>query len=419
MRKITLMLVFLISLMSLSMSAFAAPAMPVTVERVEVEGVELDPSGSTPIREVLDRGDELDVRVRLIGNQTVEDATLRVFIDGYKYETISDSVWIHEIEADRAYTEDFSIRLPSDLKDGEYILQVMLSNADRESLIEEYDIEIARAEDLLAIDDVVFYDDLFAQPGEALYSIVRVENMGDDDQESVKVTMSVPALGIKTSDYMDKIEAEDSETSTELYVRVPMNARAGQYDVEIEVEYDKGYESVSEFYTLTVVEAESKPVVEEPKTLVSAAIEPQTIKVGSTGVYPITISNLGNSAKTYTITIQSAADWGTFKVSPSNLLLLESKEAKTAYLYVTPNANADETNLFVVEINDGTESKQVALQADVSAQETGGFRRALEIGLIVLVVLLVIVGLIVAFTKLASNDDDDDEDDDETTQTYY
>lgn len=420
MRKITLMLVFLVSLMALSMNAFAAQ-IPVTVDRVEVEGIGLDTTGTTPIREVLDRGDELNVRVRLVGNVSVEDATLTVFISGYKYETISDSVRVHKIDADRAYTEDLTIKLPSDIEDGNYKLRVMLSDKDYETLVQDYDIDIARAEDLLTIDDVVFYDDLVAQPGEALYSIVRVENMGDNDQESVKVTMSAPELGIMTSDYMDTIDAGDSETSTELYVRVPMDTKPGTYDVNVNVEYDKGHESVSKSYTLTVLEAKNTATTtDEPKTLVSAAIEPQTIKVGSTGVYPITISNLGNSAKTYTITIQSAADWASFKVSPSNLLLLESKEAKTAYLYVTPNANADDTNLFVVEINDGKESKQVALQADISAQNSSsGFRRALEIGLIVLVVLLVIVGLIVAFTKLASTDEDEDEDEDETTQTYY
>ncbi len=418
--------VFLMMVLA-SLGVFAQP-LPVDIDWVEVENVELEATTST-FRETFDRDEEIEVRVRLTVPSSVpddlEDVTLTVFLSGYEFDTISDSERIHRMKPGRAYTEELNLRLPQLMDKGDYKLRVMVTDKDSETLVEEYDIDVTLEENLLAIRDVVFFEDETVRPGESLYSVVRVENFGDDDEENVKVSVSIPELGIRTADFMDEIESGDSESSTELYLRIPEDAKAGEYDAEVKLEYNE-FESTSKMYTVTVLDKKAPSADDEsPKTLVSAAIEPQSVQVGSTAVYPITISNLADNAKTYTLTVESASDWASFKVNPSNLVLLEPREAKTLYLYVTPQAGADETNLFVVSINDGEEKQQGALQADVEAgteagtEDSGNFSRALEVSLIVLVVILVIVGLIVAFTKLASRDEDEDEDEDETTQTYY
>lgn len=417
-RKLSALVLFVVSLVALSTMVSAA-FNPVTVDMIKING---DTMGSSV--EEYDVEDELEVKLRLVSPEDVEEVFVTVLLHGYKYETISDSTRIHKLYGDRSQTETFNLELPELMESGEYNLEVLISgDKNIDTAVSVYDIFINKGEHDLMIDDVVFFDSDEVRPGQALYTIVRVMNNGEDDEENVKVSVSVPELDIKTSDFMDEVEGEDSETSTELYLRVPVTAKPGVYDAVVELEYDNGYETVAKTYELTVLPEEVAKTVIEAKTLVSAAIEPQTARVGSTVVYPITISNLGDDAVTYTVTIETADDWATFKVSPSNLVLLEPKEAKTVYLYVTPKAGADEENIFVASINGNDETQQVALQTDVvEAEEETGFRKTLEIGLIVLVVLLVIIGLIVAFTKLASRDDDfddDEDDDDESTQTYY
>ncbi len=417
MNKTGFLFVFLSLLVFSSLGVMAAP-IPVDLEWVEVSGTRLDPTGQSVLREEYRRDDELNVRLRLSTPTEVEDVVVTAFVSGYEFSTISDSVRLHRMNPGRAYTRDLDIRLPELMEDGEYKLRILITDKDSESLVQEYDIAVGLDEHMLVISDVVFYESEVARPGEAMYSIVRLANRGDRDYDDVRVSMSIPELGISTTDFVNTIESGETRTSPELYLRMPQDAKAGTYDVVVEADYHH-VRSTTETFSIDVVET-SEPKPAEPKTVVSASTETQTVSVGSNAVYPVTISNLAGQSRTYKLSIEATDEWADFRVSPSNLVLLEGYEAKTVYVHATPKAGASDTNVFVLNIEDGTDKSQVAFQTDVlPVEDRTGFRRALEIGLIVLVVLLVIVGLIVAFTRLASREDEDEDEDDETTQTYY
>ncbi len=419
MKKIGTLFVFLSLILLASMGVMAAP-IPVGIEWIEVEGVRLDPSGVSVLREEFRREDELNVRVRLSSPTRVDDVTVTAFISGYEFGGISDSIRLHRMDPGRALTRNLNIQLPQLMEDGEYRLRILVTDRNSETLVQEYDIAVGLDEHKLIISDMIFFEKDTFSPGESLYTVVRVRNMGDRDYDNARISVSVPELGIRTADFMNRIDAGESRTSSELFMRIPSDAKPGTYDVIVDVDYHHT-RTTSRTFSIEV-EGAAKEEPEAPRTVVSAATEPQTAKVGSAAVYPITISNLGSASKTYTLSIESAGDWAEFRISPSNLILLEGHEARTVFLYATPNANAQDSNIFVLSIDDGKDKTQVAFQTDVEhvEEDRTGFRRALEIGLIVLVVLLVVIGLIVAFTRLAARDEeDDDEEDDETTQTYY
>ena len=417
MKKIGFLFVFISLIVLASMGAMAAP-IPVGIEWVEVEGTRLDPSGQSVLREEFRREDELNVRIRLSSPTRVDDVVVTAFVSGYEFGGISDSLRIHRMDPGRALTRDLNLKLPHLMDDGEYKLRIIVTDRDSSALVEEFDIAVGLDEHKLVISDVIFFEKDTFSPGESLYGVVRLRNMGDRDYDNVRVNMRVPGLDIRTADFMNMIRAGETRSSSELFMRIPMDAKPGVYDVIVEVDYHH-FRTTSRTFSIEVVGRDA-PAVEPTRTVVSAATEPQTVSVGSSAVYPITISNLGSHSRTYTLKIEAAGEWADFRISPSNLVLLEGYEAKTVYLHVTPNAGAQETNIFVLSVSDGKDVSQVAFQTDVThSQDVTGFRRALEIGLIVLVVLLVVIGLIVAFTRLAARDEEDEEEDDETTQTYY
>ncbi len=422
MRKTVLMFVFAAVLLLLSSVSASAAPISAAVEYVDVEGTRLDPTGQSTLREEFRRGDDMNVRVRISAGELVEDATLTVFISGYEFDTISDSVSISRLQEDRALTRELDISLPDDMEDGEYKMRVMLTDRDSETLVQEYDIALGLDRNELSISDVIFYDSQEVRAGDSLYAIIRARNMGYNDLDDVRASFEIPELGISTADYMSKLEEGRSKSSPELFLRIPSDAEAGTYDAELSLSYRGGRYETTRNYEIEVVEDEPREPDEKPKTEISVPKDPQSVTVGETAVYPITVKNLASSSRTYTFNVESGEEWGEFKLDPSSMVTVEGNSEETVYLRAKPKIGIEGRRSVVLSVSDGEDTKQIALQADVEPRDVeepdGAFRRGLEIGLIVLVVLLVVVGLVVAFTRLASREDDEDEDDEET-QTYY
>ncbi|MFH1409102.1 MAG: FixG Ig-like domain-containing protein, partial [Nanoarchaeota archaeon] len=242
--------------------------------------------------------------------------------------------------------------------------------------------------------------------------------------------VSIPELGISASDFIDELEADDkSTTSEELYMRIPTCTEPGLYDVKVTVTYDDGDEIASTTEVIEVREDEScgqdddKPVMEQ-QTVITVP-RTQSVAAGQGAVYPVTISNTGSKTKTYALTVSGIDAWGTYRVDPSNVVVVPAESAKTVFVYVNANEEAATgAYTFGLTVTSGEDSKVVNMEAVVSggsddndAAGFGNVKKGLEIALVVLVVVLVILGLIIGFNKLRGDDNDDDE---ETQgQTYY
>ena len=230
---------------------------------------------------------------------------------------------------------------------------------------------------------------------------------------------------MSASDYIDELEKEgdddDEATSEELYMRIPEATKAGEYDVKVEVIYDDGDEKATKEYRIMVVEgdmyevAEPKPIAE---TVITVGPESQDVVTGAEALYLLSITNKNTEIKTYTLSAETTVDFET-KISPSNVLVVKPGETQTAYIYVLTKKTATAgENIFSVTVKSNDEVlKQIPLKANVTVTEAGlSLKRALEIGLVVLVVLLVILGLIIGFNKLRGKEE---EEPGEETQTYY
>jgi len=276
----------------------------------------------------------------------------------------------------------------------------------------------------LIIRDVIFNPEPSVESGRALLTTVRVKNIGEKEEESIKVKVTIPELGLSASDYFDDIEDGKSETSEELYMRIPECVEAKDYKVKVTVEYDEGYETVSTEKMITItgdVCAAEEPV--EKKTVITVGPETQDVAQGASVIYPLTISNAGNTARTYVVSIDGAETWSTVEVTPSNLVVLNAGESKAVYVSLTANDDAVAgEHMFVLSVKSGdTTLKQVTLKADVTEERPSGalsLKRGLEIGVIILVVLLVILGLIIGFNKLRETGDEEPEESDKG-ETYY
>jgi hypothetical protein len=427
MKKILgLISVFLLSVLLVASSAFAA-VIPVSIDNTEIDGSHTNfwAGSSFDIK----RGEDIEIELELTSTQDLEDVEVEATIRGYSQsdrESLTDIVGPFNMRANTTYRKSLSLSVPQRIDDDSYLLRITIYDKNHDSVTGNFNLLIDNDENEVVIKDVVFSPENGVKAGSALLTSVRVRNYGQYE-EDVKVSVSIPALGVSASDYIDELEVSDSETSEELFIRIPQCAEAGVYDAVVTVEYDDGDEKVKGNYQVAVLEGETCGVVsQQPTTTVSGDTELKTAKVGEVITYPIAISNADDSAKQYAITV-SSADWATFKVSPSNLVVVDGKDTKIVYLYVTPKEGSEGDKAFIANVKTGAELKQVALQASVipseetnedNTVEKSGLKKSLEVGLIVLVVLLVILGLVIIFNKLTSSNDDD-EDEDEEAQTYY
>ncbi|MBI4439948.1 hypothetical protein HY638_03165 [Candidatus Woesearchaeota archaeon] len=397
------------------------------ISDVELDEDSLTDSSTNFVRDI-EKGDEFNVKVHFFSTVDADDVQVSAEIRGYDHDDrVEDISDVFDAKANVTYVKKLSLKFPQRLDQDRYKLRVQIQDRDSPTFEQTYELEIDAARHLIQIKDVVFSPENKVVAGRALLTTVRLQNRGEQDEEGIKVKVSIPELGISASDFIDELEAEgsddDEQSSEEIYLRIPSCADTGDYTVNIDVTFDEGDEVVSATRKITVESDDScapissSPSKEERKTTIVVGPDSLNVVPGQEAMYQIALTNSGSSARTYTIAVDGAS-WANFRVSPSNVLVLQPGESGAAYIFVSAkeDAPAGQNSFAVTVSSNGEVLKQVALKANISESASGWdkVKDGLEIGLIILVVLLVILGLIIGFNKLKGNGEDEEE-----SKTYY
>ena len=400
----SLLAIFIIGVLMSSM-AFAA----ITLDFVKVNGDEVTETGTNFILDV-DRGDELDVKVRLSSNVSLEDVQIEAVLRGIdSRETVDDITDTFDMKANVSYTKTLSLPLIDRIKQDQYKLRIRISDRDNPTAEITYELDIGTERHDVEVKDVVLSPDTEVKAGRALLATVRINNRGEKDEDGVKVVVSIPDLGVSAADFIDELEAEDKNddqaTTEEMFLRIPDDAETGEYKVVVDVFFDD-LDKKNSYTTSIFVSGEDKAIAEpkaEEKTIITVAADKQSATKGQEVAYPVALTNAGTSDKTYTIRADGAA-WASFRVTPSNVLVIGAGESKAFTVYASANKDApvgEQTFTVTISSNEKT-LKQLPLSMNVQESASGAstLKRSVEVGLVVLVILLVIIGLIIGFSKL-------------------
>ncbi|GIU68958.1 MAG: hypothetical protein KatS3mg002_0194 [Candidatus Woesearchaeota archaeon] len=372
------------------------------------------------------RGEDLNIDVCVKALSEVKDAQIEANIYGYKYSTrerdkVSDMTDTFDLDEGDNDCFELNLQIPTKMDIDYYKLRIRVADRDGISFEKMFQLNIKGSSRSSAIE----IKDFTIEPqeviaGRAFTAKVKVKNIGDYDLDDLKVTVSVPQLNIKTSEYMDTIDSDETKTFEELLLRIPECTREGRYNVEIVVEFDE-YEETSVSTYINVKSGDmcgTSSTGTEDKTVITVPSS-QEINVGTSVAYPIMIQNNMGQSKTYTLTVSGAAGWATTKIEPNAVVVVPAGQSKTVYLYVSPNINAElGDKILTLTVDSGTESKQIPLVAKLSKTTSGtttnwsNLRNGLELTFVVLVIILIIIGLIIAFNKMKDNKK-------EETEPYY
>lgn len=410
---------FLIAIMAIS-TCVSAISIDTTNMKVEINGNPVTESITAHIEDI-DRGEDLEIKARFKATANASNVELHAAIFGYEYNDrtmLSDVSSVFDVKEGVTYTETLHLSLPDRLDRNIWKLRLFFADRAGELVSKDYTLDVGTDRHQVKLKDITFSPETSVQAGEHLIAIARVKNTGEQPEEGIKIRISIPDLVVSTTDYIDVLESEETTTSEGLYMVIPECSPAGTYKAIIELSYADGEEITRSEKNIVVTEdsaCEAKQKAEE-KTILTVGPESQTVKAGEKIVYPITISNAGTTARQYTVSAETG-DWAELSISPSNVVVLESGEAKAVYVYATAKSDAEGEQLIAAKISSGDKVlKDITLKANVvGAAGWESVKKGLEVGLVILVILLVIIGLIIGFNRLKGNEDEEKDD----AQTYY
>ncbi len=417
MKKLGILSIIFVMLFSINFVA----ATDFDISKVEVNDITVTELGDAVYVEA---GSDVDVEVFIEGNGSSDNVRVKAWIGGYEYDLIEDRSDIFEVEPNVDYKKTLILYIPKDIDaSDDYTLNVEVFDDDQ-SLEKEFTLRVQEKRHFLDIQDIILRPSS-VESGKVLFVTVRVENLGDKKEEDIQVNVAIPELGVSSRDYIDELvpeentdddDEETSASSNEIFLRIPNDAKSGDYDVVVEVVYNRGHD-VIEGKTKVHVDGITKEVAKE-ETLVTVDSQSKTANRGEQVNYRVMVANLGNKAQRYSLEVSGESLWASSRVDP---LFVNVKPGETSELSVMLNVKEDAPtgrNSFVAKVkSDGTLVREISLSADVSGGVGlgEGTRRALTIVFGILVVLLIILGLVVAFNKMKGSEGEPEEE----GKSYY
>jgi uncharacterized membrane protein len=382
----------------------------------------------------VERGDVLEIEVviqaaQLIENGLVDDVRVEAKILGYEFGSVFAVSGLFSVEEGGLYKKDLTLQIPYDIDSSEeYTLRVEVSDpVDEEQF--ETTLRVDERRHDINIFDLLMNPSNTIKAGKPLFVTVRVENLGEKKEENVKVTAMVPELGISASNFIEELvsqiqedteifrEDEESSRQIDLLLRVPEDAPSGDYNLVVEVEYNRGHSVVTATRRLSVEGIQEQGASE---TVVNIDSTSRKASVGQEVSYGLMIANLGNEKGIYTIQLDGTSPWAEARVEPSFLNILPESTGQ-ARVYVTPSEDAETKDyVFIARVLLGNEVvNEIPIHTNVEgkASATIAFKNVLATIFIVLIVVLIVLGLVIAYRK--SRDKEEEPSTVAEGQTYY
>ncbi|MSR86267.1 hypothetical protein EXS74_02635 [Candidatus Woesearchaeota archaeon] len=339
---------------------------------VYVNGIQAE--GSTVQVEL---GTNAQIQIYVQGTGETTDVRVRAWLGGYEYGDIEETTEVFKVEDGVSYKEFLYLTIPDDLdvSSNEYTLHVEIYDGeDKES--QEYTLYLEQERHEVSVEDILLSSTTVA-PGDYFGVKVRLENQGYKDEEDVKVTVSIPELGISNRVYVDELLSGDQADASTAYLVIPSDA-AGAYEVLVTVAYNNGY---SEVTGTSYIRVEGEQVYDENTFVSVSSITGLT--VGETSTYKVQVTNLADSAKTFYLTVDG------LNAEYSSPITVPAQSSGQFEFTLSPESAGSDSVFVEITTDEGLVTQKL-LSVDVAEQSASWV-------LLVSVLLAVLVGLGVLF----------------------
>lgn len=379
-----------------------------------------------------DLGETLDIRLKIQANQDVDNIEASARLIGYEYndkDKVSDFSSTLSLQAGDTEYVNLQITVPVRADKDTYELRIDLDGRSQNFGKHAFTVRIAGPRKALLIRDVILTPSGSIESGRSLLAQVRLENIGERDQDDVKVNIAIPALNVEGSVYMNSLDGEttigrgEKKTSEEVYLRIPACARAGTYELVTTVTFDE-FEESTQSQTITITDGglcSQTQTSNQPQRVIVTAPSAQNVQIGVGGAsFPIVIQNQGTASKTFVVSVNGVTDWGAYQISDA-APIVNGGETKVVYVYVTARDGASAgARTFGIDVTVDGQKQSIAAQAILTESTTSmSWKGVLTTLALILLVVVIVLAIIVAVRKMKGGKDDEDEDLDSKGQAYY
>lgn len=382
---------------------------------------------------------EIEVEVENIGDDEVEEVFVEIgLFDSNGRNEISDlefesddeeEIEIGDLDDGDEETVTFRFQVPADFEDGDYRLTVKAYSDDvgeDEQCVDTSDdldenerytiIDVEREDDegkFIAFDDIVFTP-TEATCGDRVSMTLDVFNIGDEDQDQVRVNLRNTELGINEFvEIRTDLDQGDRETVSFEFV-IPDDAEDKFYTLNLFAEYDYNrgtYREESDEDTgvpLRIIGCGTTPGDggdTDRIAIISADLESEEVVPGEEVVIRATITNLKSQRTAFAIDALGYQSWATLdEISPRIIDVPAGESGEVLFTFIVDEGVEGEQS-FDIELRDGlggTEMREIALNVEGTG-DGGGFNFGDNAFLwvigavnVILVILIIVVAVRVA-----------------------
>ena len=384
-----------------------------------VTGVEVDGVMYTPDQDVLAGvvSDPVEVNVYFTAMENVDDVKLKAYIEGYRSD-ISDSTGFFHVVKGSTYVKRFTLTLPSseDLDGLVEDLELLIRFTAKSEDTIEWFASMTMQRDSYSLHILSIDAPSTVSAGSTIAVDVVIENNGHSRLENVYIKASIPELGIQKKVYAGDLESldeidtyrnycensdecdaslfkdfdEDETVVKRIYLTVPANAAAGNYDLEVEA-----------YNVDTAVVAKNRIVVEAVQTGVISPTGARTIAPGEETTFSVVLVNPSESIAVYTITPVETP--GLIVEILESTVVVGAEDSKTVLVKVRATDGADEgTRVVTLNVNDENglvATKQLTVNVDEEASVAKNDAVFILTVVLVIVFVVLLIILLVLLTK--------------------
>lgn len=378
----------------------------------------------------------IEVEVKNEGDEDIDDVIVELGLyDSDGDNIVSDldfigkddeEIDIGRIRDDDDETVEFKFKVPGDFDEGNYKLVVKafsddegedLQCADTSNDLDNDSFEEISVERETDEGKFIAFDNIEISPEQPSCSDpvslkMDVYNVGDEDQDQVKVTLFNSELNIN----LDRVIRTDMEPGDKQAVTfdftIPQNAKNKAYNFALGAEYDfddGDYDqSLDEdrIVIVTVAGCTEVPTTTPTQNFVAISADlGSEARAGSELVVKTTIENLQSTQDTFIISASGFESWADLRDISQRIVELNAKESKqvTIRLNVKDNVSGEQTFNINVRSGDKIDSREIAVDIQqrragltgLASLNLGGNNLIWAIGIInvILVVLIIIVAV--------------------------
>ncbi len=292
------------SLALVLMSAGSAHAFG-DITAVEVNGVDALAGGVTFANFA---GQRIPVLVVFKASGNAEDVRVKAWISGERENSVVSERF--DVIAGKTYTRVVSLGMPFDLDerlDDDRKLEIVVESK-RDGTADEKTIDFSVQRESYLVEILSATMDPKVAAGEPLVVDVVLKNRGRHFAEDTFLVVRIPELDLETRAYFGDLSpvdqggnVPDKEDAVErrMYLRIPSDAPAGIYDVELEAFNEDAVATLQKRVMIRGSEAE---------TLVLAPIASRTFRVGDMGEFTLTVVNKGNTIGVYELLVKAPSE---------------------------------------------------------------------------------------------------------------